>query len=65
MNEIQLKLELNEINQILEALGTQPYAQVFQLIGKIQTQAEEQLQPGSMPEPLADDDSGVQTTEAG
>lgn len=43
MDIIQLKLELNEVNQILEALGRQPYAQVFQLINKIQVQAEQQL----------------------
>lgn len=44
MNQIQLTLELSEINRILEALGNQPYAQVFQLINKIQAQAEQQLQ---------------------
>lgn len=65
MNEIQLTLELSEINQILDALGNQPYAQVFQLINKIQAQAEQQLQQGSMPEPLANDDSDEQAAQAG
>lgn len=47
MNEIQevkITLTLGEVNQILDALGNVPYRQVFQLIGKIQMQAEAQLQ---------------------
>ncbi|AKV65391.1 MULTISPECIES: hypothetical protein [Microcystis] len=47
MNEaeqISLKLTLGEVNQVLEALGTMPYRQVYQLIGKIQRQGEAQLQ---------------------
>lgn len=47
MNEaeqISLKLTLGEVNQVLEALGTMPYCQVYQLIGKIQRQGESQLQ---------------------
>lgn len=51
MNEIQevkITLTLGEVNQILDALGNVPYRQVFQLIAKIQTQAEAQLQqPGN------------------
>lgn len=43
--EIQLTLSLGEVNQILDALGNIPYRQIYQLIGKIQTQAEAQLQP--------------------
>jgi hypothetical protein len=43
--EIQLTLSLGEVNQVLDALGGIPYRQVYQLIGKIQTQAEAQLQP--------------------
>jgi hypothetical protein len=43
--EIQLTLSLGEVNQILDALGDIPYRQIYQLIGKIQTQAEAQLQP--------------------
>ena len=48
MNEIQeikIALTLAEVNQILDALGSVPYRQVFQLIAKIQIQAEAQLQP--------------------
>ncbi len=40
---VELSLTLAEVNQILDALGTQPYVRVFQLIGKIQQQAEGQL----------------------
>ncbi|GBF55748.1 hypothetical protein N0824_03633 [Microcystis sp. 0824] len=47
MNEnkqISLELTLGEVNQVLEALGTMPYRQVYQLIGKIQRQGESQLE---------------------
>ena len=40
---VRLALELPEVNKILEALGQQPYATVYQLIAKIQQQAAEQL----------------------
>lgn len=43
MNEITLKLSVDDTNIILEALGTQPFARVFALIGKIQEQAAGQL----------------------
>lgn len=43
---LQLSLTVAEINQILEALGQQPYARVFQLIGRIQQQAATQFPPG-------------------
>ena len=44
MEEINLRLSLNEVNQILNALGEKSYKQVYQLIRKIQAQAETQLQ---------------------
>ena len=44
MKDIQLTLSLEEVNNILNALGTQPYAQVQPLIAKIQTQGSAQLQ---------------------
>jgi hypothetical protein len=44
MQEIELQLALAEVNQILDALGDKPYKTVFQLIIKIQQQAENQLQ---------------------
>ena len=43
MQEIQLTLTLDEVNQILAALGQQSYKDVFQLLGKIQQQATAQL----------------------
>lgn len=44
MQDIQIMLTLAEINQILSALGTQPYKDVFQLVKKIQQQAQTQLE---------------------
>jgi hypothetical protein len=44
---LSLALSVDEINQILEALGTQPYAKVFQLIQKIHQQAQAQMSPPS------------------
>jgi hypothetical protein len=44
MEEITLKLNLNEINALLTALGNMPFVQVNELILKIQVQAKEQLE---------------------
>ena len=44
MNELKLELTLEEVNVLLEALGSHPFKQVHQLISKIQTQATGQLQ---------------------
>jgi hypothetical protein len=44
MNELTLILTLEEVNALLDALGSQPFKQVHQLITKIQTQATGQLQ---------------------
>ncbi|HEY5814448.1 MAG TPA: hypothetical protein VIT23_17565 [Terrimicrobiaceae bacterium] len=44
IQEVQLQLALAEVNQILDALGDKSYKQVYQLIIKIQQQAENQLQ---------------------
>ena len=44
MNEIRLTLTLEEVNSVLNALATQPYAQVQPLVAKIQTQGSAQLQ---------------------
>ena len=43
MPELELKLTLPEINTLLEALGGLPYKQVYQLVAKIQQQAQAQL----------------------
>lgn len=50
--EVQLTLSVGEVNQILDALGNIPYRQIYQLIGKIQRQAEDQLQPSANANPL-------------
>ena len=44
MKDINLTLSLEEVNTLLNALGTQPYAQAQPLIAKIQTQGSAQLQ---------------------
>lgn len=43
MEEINLKLTVNEINQILNCLALQKYQEVFGLIGKIQAQSVSQI----------------------
>ena len=40
---INLELEVAEVNGILQALGNMPFAQVAQLIQKIQLQAQPQV----------------------
>jgi len=44
MKEVTLKLNIDEINVILASLGNMSYIQVHQLITKIQTQAEPQVE---------------------
>jgi hypothetical protein len=44
MQDIKLQVTLPEVNQILDALGEKSYKEVYQLIIKIQQQAEAQLQ---------------------
>lgn len=47
---VNLTLTVAEVNQILEALGQQPYVQVYQLIAKLQQQAQQALQaPAQLP----------------
>jgi hypothetical protein len=41
--EIALQLSTDDINLILEALGSLPFVKVYALIGKIQQQASGQL----------------------
>ena len=43
MQEINLKLTVDETNLILEGLGSLPFAKVYALVAKIQGQAAEQL----------------------
>lgn len=41
--KVNLQLTIAEANLILEALGTQPYVKVYQLVAMIQEQATAQL----------------------
>ena len=43
MKDLNLKLTINELNLILEALGHRSYIKVYELIDKIQSQAKSQL----------------------
>ncbi|MBD1857658.1 MULTISPECIES: hypothetical protein [Leptolyngbya] len=43
MEQLSLNLTVQEINLILDALGEQPYKQVFPLVEKIKAQAEAQV----------------------
>ena len=49
MQNIQLKLTITEVNQILEALGQRPYHDVYRLIANIQQQANAQLSESTGP----------------
>lgn len=44
MHNLEIKLTLAEVNQVLEALGNMPYVQVYELVQKIQSQARGQVQ---------------------
>ena len=65
MNEIRLTLTLEEVNSILNALGTQPYAQVHSLIAKIQTQGSTQLQAAQNGQQQVDEDTEKVTSANG
>lgn len=39
----KVNLSANLVNAVLQYLGTQPYAQVFQLISALQKEAQEQV----------------------
>ena len=41
---MRFDLEVNEVNAILSALGQMPYAQVFEIVAKIQSQAQAQAE---------------------
>lgn len=47
MQELTFTFTIDDANQILKALGTQPFQDVHELINKIQTQAAAQLQDGA------------------
>jgi len=43
MEEIKLSLTLEETNKIIKSLAKEPFQEVFELIGKINEQADGQL----------------------
>ena len=43
MDEIVIRLSLDEINQIIKSLANEPFKEVYELIGKINEQADEQI----------------------
>jgi len=53
--DIDLQLTADEINLILEGLGSMPFVKVYALIGKIQQQASGQLSRASEPLETAPD----------
>lgn len=44
VEQISINLTIEEVNKILESLGQCPYVEIFQLINKIKSQAEAQIQ---------------------
>lgn len=44
MTTLRLDLDVDDVNLVLEALGKLPFVQVYQLIGRIQGQAQAQVQ---------------------
>jgi hypothetical protein len=51
VQELELKLILDEVNQILSALGAQPYKEVYAVVNKIQQQAQRQLEAQEVARP--------------
>ena len=47
MKDVHITVSIDEVNQILDALGQQPFVRVYQLIAKIQQQAQIQLRDES------------------
>lgn len=47
VQEINLRLTIEEANLILEGLGNLPFAKVYALVAKIQDQAGQQLHPNN------------------
>lgn len=56
---LTLKLSVNEVNLILEGLGYLPYARVYELVNKVQSQAYSQLNPGDEGSPVNGGDNGT------
>ncbi len=50
MNELKLELNIDDINMIFKALGNMPFKEVYELIGKINDQVNQQLKSDEMEE---------------
>ncbi len=48
--KIVFEITLEEANLIFKALGKQPFAEVYELIGKLNEQANQQLSPSQLPQ---------------
>ncbi len=48
-NNISLSLNVDEVNLLLKALGDRPFREVYELIGKINDQAYEQMSKEDIP----------------
>ena len=57
MNEINMKLSVDDANLMLEALGNMPFVRVFALIAKIQEQAGQQVDATNSQNPVSVTDS--------
>ena len=49
MQELTLKLTVDQTNLILEALGDMPFAKVYEVVNSSQSQASSQLQDSDQP----------------
>ena len=61
---IKLELSIEEVNLILEALGDQPFKAVFALVGRLQSQARQQLGDASASSATDTDISATDTSAA-
>ena len=50
---VKLELTVDEVNTILASLGKHPFEAIFQLVGKIQAQGNEQLAAAQAAQPAA------------
>ena len=63
MQEINLKLAIEDVNVILEGVGNLPFARVYTLVNKIQEQAAQQLRADQAAK--TDETSGAATALQG
>ena len=63
MAEITLKLQPEEVNIILEGVGNLPFVKVYNLIGKIQSQASTQLNAENSPPEICGDEASTVVSE--